>query len=160
MADKNLTNLLLKAGILDIDGFMRLHRGETLEEIVKSAQEWRHRQDTQYLQEREDLVTPHTLQVEELGPDFGTDIEEAKAHEQELVEIIDKMKEDLVDETRVLEGTEVPTYESLLQNELSNAEQTQRNGGCSNGMASGQSSIHTPTNTSSSVPSVLQDPST
>lgn len=160
MEDKNLTNLLLKAGILDIDGFMRLHRGETLEEIVKSAQELRHRQDAQYLEEREDLVTPHTLQVEELGPNFGTDIEEAKAHEQELIEIVDKMKEDLVDETRLLEGIEVPTYETLLQNELSNAEQTQRNGGCSNGMAPGQSSIHTPTDTSSSVPSVLQDPST
>lgn len=160
MADKNLTNLLLKAGILDIDGFVRLHRGDSLEDIVKYAQEWRHRQDTQYLQDREDLVTPHTLQVEELGPNFGTDIEEARAHEQELIEIMDKMKEDLVDETRVLEGTEIPTYDALLQNELSNAEQTQRNGGCSNGMASGQSSIHTPTDTSSSVPSVLQDPST
>lgn len=160
MEDKNLTNLLLKAGILDIDGFMRLHRGESFEEIVKSAQEWRHRQDTQYLEEREDLVTPHTLQVEELGSNFGTDIEEAEAQTRELIAIVDQMKEELVNETRLLEGTTVPDYASLLQNELSNGEQIQSNGGCSDGMASGQSSIYASAETDSSIHSLLSDTST
>jgi hypothetical protein len=160
MADKNLTNLLLKAGILDIDGFMRLHRGESFEELVESTREFRNRQDAQYFQEREDLTTPHTLQVEELACGLGTDIEEVEAHEQELATIVDRMKEELVNETKILEGTAIPDYASLLQNELSNGEQRQSNGGCSDGMASGQSSIYTPSETDSSIHSLLSNTST
>ena len=39
---------------------------------------------------------------------------------QELTEIVDKMKEQLVNETRILEGTEVPEYK---ENELSTGEE-------------------------------------
>jgi hypothetical protein len=76
---------------------------------------------TKRLQERDDLTTPHTLEnIEEtVAPGSYADLEEIEPHTQELAVIVEKMKEDLVNETKLLEGTEIPTYESILKNELS-----------------------------------------
>lgn len=42
--------------------------------------------------------------------DMGADIEEEQAFQAELHEIVDEMKVNLVDETKILEGTIVPEY--------------------------------------------------
>jgi hypothetical protein len=76
------------------------------------------------LQEREDLTTPHTMEaIETIASGSYAELEEIEEHTQELAAIVEKMKEDLVNETKLLEGTTIPTYESLLKNELSNEKQ-------------------------------------
>lgn len=75
---------------------------------------------TKRLQEREDLTTPHGMEaIEAVASGSYAELEEIEAHTQELGSIVEKMKEELVNETKVLEGTEIPTYESILKNELS-----------------------------------------
>lgn len=73
------------------------------------------------LQEREDLTTPHSMEpIETVASGSYADLEEIEEHTQELAAIVEKMKEDLMNETKLLEGTIIPTYESILKNELSN----------------------------------------
>jgi len=89
-------------------------------EIQKQIEEER----VKRLQEREDLTTPHGMEnIEGVASGSYTELEEIEEHTQELAAIVEKMKEDLVNETKLLEGTAVPTYESLLKNELSNEKQ-------------------------------------
>jgi hypothetical protein len=89
-------------------------------EIQKQIEEERIKR----LQEREDLTTPHTMEtIEMVASGSYAELEEIEEHTQELAAIVDKMKEELVNETKLLEGTVVPTYESLLKNELSNEKQ-------------------------------------
>ncbi len=89
-------------------------------EIQKQIEEERIKR----LQEREDLTTPHTMEaIEMVASGSYAELEEIEEHTQELTAIVDKMKEELVNETKLLEGTVVPTYESLLKNELSNEKQ-------------------------------------
>ena len=72
------------------------------------------------LQERDDLTTPHGMEnIEGVASGSYAELEEIEEHTQELGASVEKMKEELVNETKLLEGTEIPTYESLLQNELS-----------------------------------------
>jgi hypothetical protein len=86
-------------------------------EIQKQIEEER----VKRLQEREDLTTPHGMEaIEGVASGSYAELEEIEEHTQELAEIVEKMKEELVNETKLLEGTAVPTYESLLKNELSN----------------------------------------
>jgi hypothetical protein len=89
-------------------------------EIQKQIEEER----VKRLQEREDLTTPHTMEnIEAVASGSYAELEEIEEHTQELGAIVEKMKEDLVNETKLLEGTTIPTYESILKNELSNEKQ-------------------------------------
>lgn len=65
-----------------------------------------------------DLTTPHNCNAAYMVSNLGVDIEEEHAFQEELHGIVDKMQEDLVHETKILEGTLEPVY----QNELSDAE--------------------------------------
>ena len=68
-------------------------------------------------QEREDLTTPSRLTAGYILSNFGTDLDAIEPFTTELTGIVDKMKEELANETRILEGTDVPEYQP--QNELS-----------------------------------------
>ena len=71
-----------------------------------------------YLKQREDLSIPCTLELEETcGPGSYAELTEIDAHIQEFTELVKKMKEELVNEKRVLEGTSILTYESILKKE-------------------------------------------
>ena len=71
-----------------------------------------------YTKERDDLETPSTLTAGYVLSDFGTDLDAIEPFTVELTGIVDKMKEELANEVRILEGTDVPEY----QNELSEGE--------------------------------------
>jgi len=51
----------------------------------------------------------------ELYPNVGTPIDAIEPFTQELHGIVDKMKEDLLTETPILEGTAIPTYDEFRQ---------------------------------------------
>lgn len=71
-----------------------------------------------YLKQREDLSVPCTVELEETcGPGCYAELTEIDTHMQEFTELVKKMKEELVNEKRVLEGTSIPTYESILKKE-------------------------------------------
>jgi len=88
-------------------------------------------------QEREDLTTPSKLTAGYILSNFGTDLDAIEPFTTELTGIVDKMKEELANEGRILEGTDVPEYgegdwaplqvpemtsKVALQNELSRSE--------------------------------------
>lgn len=75
-----------------------------------------------YIKERDDLMTPSTLNAAYTMSDFGADLNAIEPFTTELTGIVDKMKEELVNETRILEGTDIPVYNPLEQNELSATE--------------------------------------
>lgn len=75
-----------------------------------------------YTKERDDLLTPSKLTAAYICSNAGTDLDAIEPFTAELTEIVDKMKEELANEVRILEGTEVPEYKQLPQNELSDAE--------------------------------------
>jgi hypothetical protein len=69
----------------------------------------------------DDFTTPHKCDAGYVASNMGVDIEEEHKFQEELHEIVDKMKEDLVHEKKILEGTLEPEYNSneYVQNELS-----------------------------------------
>jgi hypothetical protein len=71
---------------------------------------------------KSDLTTPHECHAGYVYSDMGVDIEEESKFQEELHEIVDKMKEDLVEEKRILEGTLEPEYNPNVQNELSSSD--------------------------------------
>ena len=67
----------------------------------------------------EDLFAiPSTCEAGYIMSDLGTDLDAIEPFTMELTGIVDKMKEELVNEIRILDGTEAPEYE----NELSGCE--------------------------------------
>ena len=75
-----------------------------------------------YTKERDDLTTPTKLTAGYILSNLGTDLDAIEPFTSELTGIVDKMKEELAAETRILEGTSVPEYTPLPQNELSQGE--------------------------------------
>ena len=68
------------------------------------------------LNEREkDLTTPHTCDAAYIYHPAGASLDEIESFTAELTQVVDKMKEELVNEKRILEGTDVPEYK---ENEL------------------------------------------
>lgn len=67
----------------------------------------------------DDLTTPHSCGAGYVYSDMGVDIEEESRFQEELHGIVDKMQEELVHETKILEGTLEPVYN---ENELSGKE--------------------------------------
>ncbi len=89
--------------------------------------------------ESDDLMTPHNCNAAYIASDMGVDIEEEHNFQEELHGIVDKMQEDLVHETKILEGTLDPQYDpnEFPQNELSksNSEDKQWMTGLLNGFS-------------------------
>lgn len=75
------------------------------------------------LQSREeDLMTPHKCDAAYIYHPAGAALDEIESFTNELTEVVDKMKEELLNEQRLLEGTDVPEYN---ENELSQAKLTE-----------------------------------
>ena len=72
-----------------------------------------------YVETRDDLETPTTLTAGYVLSNFGTELDAIEPFTTELTAIVDKMKEELANEVRILEGTDIPEYKQLPQNELS-----------------------------------------
>ena len=69
----------------------------------------------------EDLTIPHDCHAAYMCPNMGADLNEIEPFTEEFTSIVDKMKEEMVNEKRLLEGTDVPVY-TPLENELSGSE--------------------------------------
>ena len=67
-------------------------------------------------QREEDLTTPHTCDAAYIYYPAGASLDEIEPFTTELTEVVDKMKEELLNEKRVLEGTEIDEYK---ENEFS-----------------------------------------
>jgi hypothetical protein len=67
----------------------------------------------QRIQEREDLETPHQCNAEPLEYEGGVSLELIEGHANELNELVEKMMEDMMSETRILEGVTIIDYETL-----------------------------------------------
>ena len=107
--------------------------------------------------EAEDLTIPHECMAMYLCPHGGADLDEIEPFTVELTDIVDKMKEDMVNETRILEGTAVPEYSA--ENGLSSSE-TKEDQWTTN-LPSGFlpiDRIHTSTPESNSLPAALNQP--
>lgn len=76
----------------------------------------------QYTSEREDLATPSTLDAAYICSDLGTEIDAIEPFMLELTGLVETMKEELANETRILEGTLEPVYSEAVENELSKGE--------------------------------------
>ena len=72
-----------------------------------------------YTKDRNDLMTPSKLTAAYICPNTGADLMDIEPFTEELTGIVDKMKEELANEVRILEGTDVPEYK---QNELSDVQ--------------------------------------
>ena len=66
-----------------------------------------------YTKERDNLETPSTLTAGYVLSNMGTDLDAIEPFTAELTAIVDKMKEELANEQRILDGTEVPEYTPL-----------------------------------------------
>jgi len=87
-----------------------------------------------FKRKRDDLLTPHRCTAEIEAPDVGAPLNQLEAYAEEFRKLIEEMFEKLPSETRVLEGTEIPTYDELYQqtkNELSETNDKEDNGECS-----------------------------
>jgi hypothetical protein len=69
--------------------------------------------------ERDNLEIPHNCHAAYTLSNVGTDLNAIEPFTAELTAIVDKMKEELANEQRILDGTEVPEYTQLPQNEHS-----------------------------------------
>ena len=67
----------------------------------------------QRMQEREDLETPHRCTAEPLDYEGGVSLELIEGHTNELNELVEKMMEDMMCETRILEGVDTGDYATL-----------------------------------------------
>jgi hypothetical protein len=63
----------------------------------------------------EDLTLPHNCDAAYIYYPAGASLDEIEPFTTELTDVVDKMKEELANEKRILEGTDVPEYK---ENEL------------------------------------------
>lgn len=92
-----------------------------------------------YIKQRDDLETPHQCTAELEAPDAGAPLDELEAYAEEFHKLVEEMFEKLPEETRILEGAEIPTYDELYQqtkNELSEVKENDSNGQCIGDVAS------------------------
>jgi hypothetical protein len=64
-------------------------------------------------------TAPVTCEAGYILSDFGTDLDAIEPFTAELTDMVDKMKEELANEARILEGVDAPEYKPEGQNELS-----------------------------------------
>lgn len=75
-----------------------------------------------YVKERNDLDTPSQLNASGIYlSNMGAALNEIEPFTQELEAIVETMKEQLANERRILEGTDIPEY-TPIENELSQGE--------------------------------------
>jgi hypothetical protein len=73
----------------------------------------------EYIAQRNDITIPFQLQLEDrYSSELGTSIDEIEPFTDEFAEIVEVMKQKLVEEAPILEGTEVPVYKPFEQNEI------------------------------------------
>lgn len=92
-----------------------------------------------FKRKRDDLLTPHQCTAEIDAPDVGASLDQLEAYAEEFRKMIEEMFAKLPDETRLLEGAEIPSYDDLrkeAENELSPNEQSPSNGQCTGDVAS------------------------
>lgn len=77
--------------------------------IIKESEERIRRRE-------EDLMTSHTCDAAYIYYPAGASLDEIEPFTNELTEVVDKMKEELLNEKRLLEGTEIDEYK---ENEFS-----------------------------------------
>ncbi len=71
-----------------------------------------------YLKDRENLNVPCTLELDEISaPGSYADLTEIDTHMQEFTNLVQEMQQKFANETKLLEGTPIPTYESIVKNE-------------------------------------------
>lgn len=87
-----------------------------------SENETRKAEFDRLMKERDDLETPHECHAGYVLSNFGTDLDAIEPFTMELTDIVDKMKEELANEVRLLEGVDIPEYQAEAQNELSDGE--------------------------------------
>jgi hypothetical protein len=68
-------------------------------------------------------TTPHACDAAYVCPAAGADLDAIESFTAELTDIVDRMQEELVHETRILEGMEVPQYENGLSDMQSKDDQ-------------------------------------
>ena len=93
-------------------------KNATLQKVFAERKE----QLEEYIKDRDDLTTPTKLTAAYICPNAGTDLDAIEPFTEELTGIVDKMKEELANEKRILEGVDIPEYTPLDQNELSQSE--------------------------------------
>ena len=72
----------------------------------------------EYLKDREDLSVQYTLLLEETcGPGAYVELTELDAHEQEFSNLVKEAQQKFANEIKLLEGAQIPTYESILKKE-------------------------------------------
>lgn len=94
---------------------------------------------TAYVKERDDLETPHQCTADLLAPEAGAPLDQLDAYAEEFHALVEEMFENLLTETRILEGTDIPTYDDLrkeTENEFSETKEKDDNGTCVGDMAS------------------------
>lgn len=87
-----------------------------------------------YVAIRNDLETPHACTADAEAPDVGAPLDQLESYAAEFHALVEEMFEKLPTETRVLEGTEIASYDQLrneAENELSETSEKEPNGECS-----------------------------
>lgn len=115
MEEENLKmqSIFRKSGVLNLDQQMSIVNGEDISKIPPKELT-----PEDYLKQRDDLTIPSTFQLEGLGGSGGfAELTEIDTHTQEFTEMVNKMKDEFVNETKLLEGVPIPTYESILKKE-------------------------------------------
>ncbi len=108
-----MQSIFRKSGILNLDQQMSIANGE---DVLKTSP--KELTPEEYLKQRDDLTIPSTFELEGLGGVGGfADLTEIDTHTEEFAEMVKKMKEELANEIKLLEGAPIPTYESILKKE-------------------------------------------
>jgi len=93
------------------------------------------------LAEREmDLMTPHSCDATYMCPNAGADLDALDAHTVEFRCMIEDMFEKLLDETKILEGVDVPEYNP--KTDVHTTSGVESNGAITENLVAGQSSVH------------------
>jgi hypothetical protein len=111
MGEKKMGDRLKELKILYKDMASGNPNDRFMQEVAKEAEA--------RLKEREtlDLQVPHKCEAAYIYHPVGAEIDQIEPFTTELTEVVDAMKEELLNEKRLLEGTDVPEYN---ENELSN----------------------------------------
>ncbi len=73
----------------------------------------------QYIAQRDNITIPFQRHLEDrYSSELGTNINEIEPFTVEFTEIVEEMKQKLVDEKPILQGTEAPVYKPFEQNEI------------------------------------------
>ena len=98
---------------------LEANRAAFRERVEKEASE-------RLIERDRDLMIQHDCRAAYICPNAGTDLDAIAPFTEELGEIVDKMREELANEKRILEGTLDPEYTPILENGFSNDTHTEQ----------------------------------